>query len=214
MEWLARAQSAAVIMGHPSLRLLLWATVVLLLQRLGAPGLALLLVLAYVLAGDRVRGRWSRLVWRSRWLLLVLALTYLLSTPGEAVVAGYWPTWEGLLAGLEQAGRIVAVLGAVGWLLATTPVERLVAGIYGLAVLLRGRRAGLGRAERAAVRLALVLRYAENARASDWRMFLQEPVDVRLEPVSIDLPALRGRDWSLALLALVLAVAFVWWSGA
>lgn len=201
-------------MGHPSLRLLLWAAVVLLLQRLGGSGLALLLVLAYVLAGASVRNRWSRLVWRSRWLLLVLALTYVLSTPGEAVVAGYWPTWEGLLAGLEQAGRIVAVLGAVGWLLATTPVERLVAGIYGLALALRGRRAGQGRAERAAVRLALVLRYAENARGSDWRLLLRDPVDSRLEPVVIDLPALRGRDWSLALLALGLAVAFVWWSGA
>jgi len=203
----------AVIMGHPSLRLLLWAAVVLLLQRLAGPGLALLLVLAYILAGGTVRSRWSRLVWRSRWLLLVLALTYLLSTPGEAVVAGYWPTWEGLLTGLEQAGRIVAVLGAVGWLLATTPVERLVAGIYGLALALRGRRAGQGRAERAAVRLALVLRYAENARASDWRLLLREPVDDRLEPVAIDLPALSGRDRSLALLAVVLAVVFVWWSG-
>lgn len=201
-------------MGHPSLRLLLWAAGVLLLQRLGASGLALLLVLGYALAGDGVRSRWARLVWRSRWLLLVLGLTYLLSTPGEAVVAGYWPTWEGLQTGLEQAGRIVAVLGAVGWLLATTPVERLVAGIYGLALALRGRRQGAGRAERAAVRLALVLRYAENARASDWRLLLQDPVDVRLDPVSIDLPALSGRDWSLALLALVLALAFVWWSGA
>jgi energy-coupling factor transporter transmembrane protein EcfT len=172
-----------------------------------------------VVAGQVVRARWSALVWRSRWLLLVLALTYLLSTPGEAIRAGYWPTWEGLHNGVEQGGRLVAVLGAVAWLLATTPVSRLVAGIYGLGLAVRGRRRAVGaagpagRAERAAVRLALVLRYAETAKASDWRALLQPAADFTGEPVVIDLPAMTGRDWGLAGVALLLVVV-AWWGGA
>lgn len=195
---------------HPSLRLVLWIAAVLFVQRLAGFALAGFLALAYLTAGRLVRMRWSALVWRSRWLLLVLGLTYLLSTPGEAIYAGYWPTWEGLLGGTEQGGRLVAVLGAVAWLLVTTPAERLVAGIYGLGLFLRGgHRASSGRTERAAVRLALVLRYAESAKASDWRDLLQPAAGCDGDPVVIDLPAMVSRDW--ALLGLTLLLVAGWW---
>lgn len=203
--------------AHPSVRLLLWATAVLALQRIPPVVLFAVLLIAAAGGGDVLRRRWWRLAYRSRWLLGVLALTFLCSTPGEALIAGYWPTWEGLQAGAAQCLRIVAVLGAVAWLLATTPVERLVAGIYGIALWARRGQPSRGHADRAAVRLALVLRYAEESREAHWRDLLRPLEPATLDPVTIDLPPLARADrvWlGMTLLALLVMATFALWGGA
>lgn len=199
-------------MRHPSLRLVAWVCVVAALQRAHGWWLVGLLALAVAVVGAAGRARWSGLLRRSRVLLLVLAATYLLLTPGEALVAGHPGTHEGAAAAIDQLLRLTLMLGAVGWLLASTPISELLAGIYGLARP-SGRAAaadGRGLPERLAIRLALVLRYAESPIARDWRTLLDEvPVDSG-GPVTFDFTPLQPRQWLLAGgLVLVTAVFLV-----
>lgn len=197
-------------MGHPSLRLVAWICVVAALQRAHGWWLAALLALAVVIVGSAGRARWGRLLKRSRILLLVLAVTYLLLTPGEALIAGHPGTQEGIVAALDQLLRITLMLGAVAWLLATTPVSALLSGIYGLARP-SGRTAkadGRGLAERFAIRLALVLRYAESPIARDWRTLLDETAIDAGGPVAFEFVPLRAHHWMVAA-ALIAATAWI-----
>lgn len=196
-------------MGHPSLRLLAWVCSVAALQRAHGWWLAGLLALGVALVGGATRARWRVLLRRSRILLVVLAVTYLLLTPGEALVAGHPGTQEGLLAAADQLMRLVIMLGAVAWLLASTPINELLAGIYGLA---RPSAQGAiprnhGLAERFAIRLALVLRYADSPIAKDWRTLLDETVIDAGGPVAFEFVPLRPGHW---LVAAGLVVATVW----
>lgn len=192
-------------MGHPSLRLVAWFCAVVALQRVHGWWLLGLLPAALAAVGGQARARWRVLLRRSRILLAVLGLTYLFLTPGEALVAGWWGTREGAVAAADQLLRIVLVLGAVAWLLATTPVAELLAGIYGL---LRARPAAdatlRGVAERFAIRLALVLRYAESPVARDWRTLLDATDPEAGEAVQFEAVPMRPADYAVAA-ALVLA---------
>jgi energy-coupling factor transporter transmembrane protein EcfT len=104
---------------------------------------------------------------RARWLLLSLVAVYALATPGATLALGGLSA-EGLALGLLQAGRLVAMIGALALLLAATPTTELLSGLW---VLLRPL-APLGvDAQRVALRLALTLEYAQQAaprRPGDW----------------------------------------------
>ena len=144
---------------HPASRILIY-----LLAALAIPGLPfflLPLLLLLALATDARRRPW-RLIWRTRWLLLVLFLGYAYSLPGEPALA--WlgsasPTHEGLARGGQQALRLMVLLLWLDVLVLRLPTALLMAGVYSL--LLPFARLGLS-VERAALRLGLTMRAIEN----------------------------------------------------
>lgn len=152
---------------HPSVVLCVWLGVVLLLQKLPIEVGAAMVVLGATLSGRRVLDAWFRLLRRSRWLIAVLVLTFLLMTPGESLWPGAPATFEGARQAAEHGGRLVAVLFAVAWLVGGRPMEDLVAALWGIAAALRARVL-----ETAVIRLALTLRSAASGPAGRWRDLL------------------------------------------
>lgn len=189
-----------------------WVCVIAALQRAHDWWLAGLLALVFLLVGSAARERWRVLLRRSRILLLVLAATYVLLTPGEALLAGHPGTQEGLVAAGVQLMRIVLMLGAVAWLLASTPISELLAGIYGLARPSGRIPATPGIPERLAIRLALVMRYAESPIAKDWRTLLDEAVVDAGGTVNFDFVPLRVQHWlaGLVLVAVTMWILLTW----
>jgi energy-coupling factor transport system permease protein len=148
---------------HPAAQILVWSMLVATLQALEwsalliAAGLVLLATLA--VSGHK----FFHLLRRTRWIMLSLLLIYAWSTPGQAAwpsLGAFSPTREGLLDGSLQLLRLLAALGALAVLLDRLHRQQLIAGLYTLFALLR--LIGLS-PERAAVRLALTLHYAEVA---------------------------------------------------
>lgn len=102
-----------------------------------------------------------KLLRKMRWLLLFLLVIYAFNTPGEYLRGwpfDFAPTYEGLQAGLLQAGRISIMLAGVSILLTITSRDSLMAGFFLLLYPLKG--IGL-HPERLAVRLWLTLHYVE-----------------------------------------------------
>lgn len=162
-------------MLHPAVRLLAWCAAAAVVQLLDGYALAGAVAAAVVAAVAASPGRFRRLLKRSRWLLLAIAILFAWSTPGVLLVpdAGNWsPTTDGVLLGLVHAARLVTLVAALAVLLETTPKEDLVGAIYALTAPLAA--IGMSRA-RLAVRLMLVFQYAEATPASDWRAWLGRP---------------------------------------
>ncbi|MDO9227099.1 MAG: hypothetical protein Q8M09_13365 [Pseudomonadota bacterium] len=121
---------------HPASRILIY-----LLAALAIPGLPffllpmlLLLALSVDFLRPSSRQPW-RLIWRTRWLLLVLLLGYAYSLPGEPAMA--WlgaasPTQEGLLRGGQQALSLLVLLLWLDVLVLRLPTATLMAGVYTL----------------------------------------------------------------------------------
>ncbi len=172
--------------SHPASRILIY-----LLAALAIPGLPfflLLPILLTALVGDSPRQPWF-LLWRTRWLLLVMFLGYGFSLPGEPALAclgAYSPSQAGLLRGGQQALRLLLLLLWLDILVLRMPTPALMAGVY---ILLRPfTLLGLD-VERAALRLGLTLRAIEGlerGRGNLRRLFAEElgaelPTTVRLE---------------------------------
>ncbi len=159
-------------MPHPAVQILLWVALSFLAQSLSPVLLSFfcLLLLAVVLRLSAQQ--LLKLLKRTRWILFSLLLIYAYSTPGTALIAAwgvYAPTLEGLREGALQLGRLLAVLSGLAIILSLLDREQFISGIYVLAYPLRW--VGIAR-ERAAVRLALTLQYAEPVMAdtaADWR---------------------------------------------
>jgi energy-coupling factor transporter transmembrane protein EcfT len=178
-------------------------------QLLDGYALAGAVVAAAVVAVAASPGRFRKLLRRSRWLLLAIAILFAWSTPGVLLVpdAGNWsPTTDGVLLGLVHAVRLVSLVAALAVLLETTPKEDLVGAIYALAAPLAAL--GVSRA-RLAVRLMLVFQYAEATPAADWRAWLGRPTPdaARQDRLLLQRRPLRDIDrLALALLAVGVAV--------
>lgn len=146
---------------------------------------------------------------RIRWLLLVLALVYAFSTPGEYMTL--WnlplrPTYEGLRLGLIQMLNMVMMLAGLSLVLATTSRGVLIGGLYQL--LLPLKCIGLD-AEKFAVRIWLTLYYAEirkqaarlPGKALDFKQLfaLSEAVapGASQDRVAIEVHTLKRRDYAL-----------------
>jgi hypothetical protein len=145
---------------HPASRILIY-----LLAALAIPGLpffmlpALLLLALGLLIMDRRMP--FRLIWRTRWLLLVLLFGYAYSLPGAPVLtllAEFSPSWEGLLHGMEQAARLTVLLLWLDILVLRLSSEALLAGL--LQLIRPFSIIGLD-PRRAALRLGLTLRAIE-----------------------------------------------------
>lgn len=189
---------------HPGVIIFAWLGVVIALQVLELLPLGgLLLVMPLVLSGPQ-RRRWWQLARRSRWLILILVLTFLLSTPGEALWPGFAGSWEGIVAALAQAGRFLLILAAVAWLLETCQRDELMAGLY---CLLRPLNRLGWRTERAVARLALVLEQVDSrVGTAGWRVLLDEAPTAGGASVRIDVPDFGRSDTLITTLAALLVV--------
>jgi energy-coupling factor transporter transmembrane protein EcfT len=149
---------------HPATLLAAWIACALALPWLDGSGLALLSVLLLAGMGDgAVRARVRLLLRRTRLLLIALLAVYGFGTPGTALLPAWpalSPTDEGLLFGGLQAWRLGWMLVSLAWLLTLTGREGMLAAIY---TLLRPLAALGLPLERFAVRLGLVLAWAESA---------------------------------------------------
>ena len=172
---------------HSAARILLWCGWAIAVESVAVSTLNILAVVsatAFVFGPYR-RAAW-RLLYRSRWLMLVLILTYAYTLPGNLLWSawGSWsPTQQGASAGAVRVLRLSLMLVGLAVLLVSTPRARL---IYGLYVLLRPV-AWLGFDRRAfAVRLGLTLEYIERpapARSlQQWLARLKQPEHPEIEP--------------------------------
>ena len=159
---------------HPAVRLLAWGCVVAMGQSLEGWGLLAAIGATIGMGLAMALGHLRRLVRRARFLLLTIGLLFVCGTPGEALLP--WmgmlsPTAEGVSMAALHGGRLVLVIGLLALLLEFTTPDALVAGVYGLLKPF----AALPR-ERVALRLMLVLQYAEEqkgqGRRRSWREWL------------------------------------------
>lgn len=152
---------------HPGSHILLYMAFAVALPRL--PGVGLMFILFLVLWANRARwGALRGLLRRTRWLFALLFLSYAWTLPGaplwplpETALSGpaVWldiltPTHEGVMAGLQQAGRLFALLVLLDYSVLRLPRAELVTGL--LAVLRPFKGLGLA-PETLAVRLSLTI---------------------------------------------------------
>lgn len=141
---------------HPASRIVLY-----LIAALVIPGLSFLMLglfLCLPLLAMALRGRHpARVLWRTRWLLLALALGYAWSVPGDALMPALGeasPSTQGLLRGLAQALHLAVLLVWLDWLVLRLTDSALLAGLAALSAPLRLLRID---ARPAVFRLALTL---------------------------------------------------------
>jgi energy-coupling factor transport system permease protein len=165
------------VMPHPAVLILVWVTLAIVAQALPVAGLLVLVPLLLGLAFMLDARQLTRLLRRTRWILLSLLLIYAYTTPGAGwmpELGRYSPTMEGMGEGLLQLGRLLSMLSGLAILLSLLTQAQFISGIHTLALPLRWL--GLSR-ERIAVRLALTLEYAEPAMgetAANWRGAIRE----------------------------------------
>jgi energy-coupling factor transporter transmembrane protein EcfT len=196
-------------MPHPAASLLVWGAAAVALQLLHATLLyvvaAVVLGLAIMLSGERL----LRLLRRTRWLLLAIALLFSLSTPGLLVLPQlgvFSPTADGLQLAATHLTRLVAVLASLALLLEYTPPAAFVGALFGLL----SPAAGLGLdRERVAVRLMLVMQYAEAARGGNWREWLDPAAPAGPERIALTRMPWRWHDGVLLAVALSAAAGLI-----
>lgn len=151
---------------------------------------------------------------RARWLLLSILMVYAYATPGEylsGIPDAIAPTYEGIVSGLLQSWRLLAMLAALSILLEKTGRENFMVGVYQLMQPLR--ILGLS-PDRFAVRIWLTLHYVEsmphetigNLRRNGWT--LEFLCQAKEGPCSVQLncPRLKLPD-----VMILLALPFVFW---
>ncbi len=194
---------------HPAVFLVLWTAFAVLLQALSITGLAvaglLLLPLALRLAGDGTR----KLLSRTRWLLLTIAVLFAFATPGErlpALAGDVGMTWDGVHQGIEHVLRLVLLLAGLALLHRTLGTDGIMAGLHWLlAPLARWRDLR----QRIVVRLMLVLDQVENT-PGDWRGWLAEGdvTGVDRLPLAAGAASVRDRLVIALVVTVVLAAIF------
>lgn len=166
---------------------------------------------AFALSG----GKFVQLVRRTRWVMLSLLVIYAYSTPGQPlsdVLGVFSPSREGVSDGVVQLARLLAALAGLAILLERLHRQQLIAGLYTIFAPLHWL--GMSR-ERAAVRLALTLHYAELAMLRGrgrWQDILGGLFEQHHEATrQIELPLYRfspGDAWLMA--AALLMLWLVW----
>ncbi|HXU93541.1 MAG TPA: hypothetical protein VFP33_07795 [Gallionella sp.] len=198
---------------HPAAQILAWCLLVATVQVLG-PGALLAAAGLILLATLAISGRkFIHLLRRTRWIMLSLLMIYAYSTPGQPLapqIGVFSPTQEGTIDGALQLLRLLATLGALAILLDRLHRQHLISGLYTLFAPLR--LLGLSR-ERAAVRLALTLHYAEVAMmrgAQTWQETLRSLLEAHGESArQMELPASRFAFSDVCLLGGALAMLWL-----
>lgn len=197
---------------HPTARIVAYVGAAVAVPFLSTPLLAGLVALALGMAWRRVVPV-GNLLWRARWLFLLLIVGSAYNLPGAAVwlpLGGLSPTWEGVALGLNHALRLLCLFLLLDLLVLAIPRAPQLAGLHGLLRPLRvfGLDAG-----RATVRLGLTLNLME--RPPGERLGLRGLLETGAETdAGVDeyqLPAIpwRPRD-TLALLGIGAALAGLW----
>lgn len=201
-------------MLHPYTRILLLLMLAVLVQFLPFVALLLAGVLLSAVAFVRYPEHLHKMLRRTRWLLLTLLLVFAFTTPGEYLKnwpLAIAPTYEGIFAGVLQAGRLVIILAGLALLMGTTSRESLMSGIHIL--LWPMRLIGIS-TERFTARLWLTLHYFElapvKAAGEVWTALDQvESADGGVSPeyLRIETTAFMWRD----VLVLCICCAGLWW---
>jgi hypothetical protein len=174
-------------MLHPASLLFVWIAAAVALQQANLGALVAVAVLVAPVAFFLAPARALRMVRRSRWLLLSLAVLFVFATPGEYVSPLPGVTREGLELAVEHLLRLTLLLLLLALLLERLDTARLMSGMYLL--LAPAARIGFDR-DKAVIRLMLVLEYVEGADGdTHWRDWLAPPVDTT--PIPLHLPILR-----------------------
>lgn len=202
-------------LSHAAVQIYSWICLSLAVQMLSGYLLVLLAGIVIVYSFRISPARYILLLSRTRWILFSLFVIYAYTTPGEALwpqLGSLSPVADGIVDGLMQLARLLAVLAGLSILLTLLSQAQLIAGLYSLSrpfcVL------GLSR-ERFAVRLALSLRYAESAMQESsihWR----DSMEQRLAPrqvvpgfIELRVRSLSWRDW-VQVVAVSVVLLGVW----
>lgn len=197
---------------HPASQILIWLAFAFCIPWLRLSELVAIVLLLSLPLFLRHSAQYLKLLRRSRWLLISLVLAYAFATPGEAaipVLGDYSPSREGLLSGGLQALRLVALLAGLSLLLALSPRDRILAGLY---LLLRPfARLGLD-IDRIAARIWLTLHYAESPGPGEWRERLHgamQEAEPEMHSVSLETGQFSWLDYALLACAALLLVLIV-----
>lgn len=177
---------------HPASRILIYLVAALAIPGLPFFLLPILLMLALSLLLVQRRAP-IRLIWRTRWLLLVLLFGYAYSLPGEPLwpaLGTASPSWEGGLHGMEQVIRLIVLLLGLDMLVLRLPANELLAGLYQL---MRPFSAFGLDPNSAALRVGLTLRAIETMERGrgnlrgllklDFQVDLPQQIQLRLLPL-------------------------------
>lgn len=216
-------------MFHPLIKILALVLLAACIYRFSSVELSIITFLLLIaLWTHRVR-QYLPMLKRMRWLLIAMFMIYAYSTPGEylnswpfdASMSHLAPTYEGLIAGLLQMTRLVAMLALVALVMGTTSKTGLIEGFYCLLKPLH--YLGIS-PERFAARLTLTLQYIEvNNKAFEnqasikklqfnWQQFLNADrldVDKNLRVIDLNMTTLRWIDYMILIIMLVLFI-FKW----
>jgi len=212
---------------HPGSRILSYVLAALVI-----PGLsffpALMLMLAALAGIAWLKRHPMHVVWRTRWLMLVLVLGYGFSQPGDAVMPllGEWsPTWTGLVLGLERALRLLVLLLWLDLLVLSLSGGQLLSGLHVLMSPLRAIGVDAGRI---ALRIALTLKAIEQleqgngvtapqglrrGRGNLRRIFDPVPDEAMPDRVVLVHYPVRGRDVAIPMLLLAGFALLAWGGG-
>jgi energy-coupling factor transporter transmembrane protein EcfT len=120
---------------HPASRILTY-----LVAALAIPGLSFFMLSIFALAAFPILFRLhrspARLLWRTRWLLMILILGYAYGLPGEPLLPlldAYSPSVEGVIHGGRQATGLLALLLWLDILVLAQSPDRLLGGLFQLA---------------------------------------------------------------------------------
>jgi energy-coupling factor transporter transmembrane protein EcfT len=197
-------------MMHAGSIIFLWALVAVFVQRAEDWVLAALIVANLAGALACARFQCVRLLARISVLLLAILVLFAWFTPGEAIFMDWphvSPSREGLLLASTHGGRLLALVCWVAILLGCMTTERLVSGLYAL---VRPCTVFGLPAERIALRLLLVLRYASAARDDErqsWKDWLNPSAATGGETVQLSRERLGFSDVALPVMACIL----LWW---
>ncbi len=199
-------------MFHPAARITVYVFLALLVPLLPAVVIPWLTLMVLAVHWPR-RLPLFRLLRRTRWLFLLLFLSYAWTLPGEPLwSAPAWltPTAEGLEAGLLQSTRLLLLLSLLDFWVLALDAGLLLTGLLTLIGPLH--RLGVD-AERIAVRLTLTLRAMENPPGFREAMVIlsqSTPPLPPAEPVRLVRQPMQGRDWgAIGLAATILGSVWI-----
>jgi len=203
----AAAAPVAVANVHPAVWIASWCVYAILVQRLGLSWLGAVAVPTAGVVAMLAAPHAVRLLRRARWLLLAIAVLFVVATPGErlpgpAGAAGL--TVDGLLLAAEHLLRLVLLLATLGLLLGLLGRAGLLAGLHCLLAPLGVRR------DRLVVRLLLALEYVDgDERPQGWRDWLDGRLVPGPERLSLHVPHLRRIERAALALLAVAALAVI-----
>lgn len=177
---------------HPAVWLCAWGAFALLLQRLDIFGLLMVAAPGAMLAGWLARLEAYRMLKRARWLLLSIAVLFLVATPGVRMagilgVAGV--SHDGIVLAGENILRLSLLLATLATLLKVLGPDGVLCGIDRLLTPIGRYR------ERLVARLMLTLELAGRSDGRErWQDWLAAAPHEETEAISLATSPLRAVD--------------------